>query len=723
MDPTSSQLFLCPSTTVATNHVLAELRDHGRGRPACVLLPNLRASAQLASQIGDSAGTHLWQFYQLRDHILRQRALPLRLIDDTTVRRLVAQTLREACEGGVLTSFASISDTPGFAVEIVRWLREMKSRGVPPEAVEASGEAGNERDRQLAWLYRRYGERLAALNGIDSDGGLWLAAEALERDATLCLDLRRLIVTGFDQYSPVQVRLLGSLAARIPASIYLLWDANRPPGAAALARLAATRSQLTKSIPLDETDLPEDGTEEPELAHLRRSLFEAVPQRTVIGSLRAIAAPGREGEVRLALREAKRLLADGVEPACVALLSTQPSAYSALVLAVAEEYGVPVGADTGLGENPAIATLLSLLALSPDFPRGATLAALRSPYCSHSGLTGEQVSDLSRLSASAAVIGGREQWLAAIRSGEGEAATDEGDLADGQQSGRGLELAELAKALDAWFSLVTPPVTGSPDGYRRWIEQTLLGAGSSAEERSSLRIEHAAGEGPYAERDRRTLEILERVMRRLAIAAGAAPGPDAEMPWDEYRAGLLAEVSAARIPAGPGNAIRFGPLESGRAITVDHLFVLGLAADVFPGRPPADVFYSAAERREKPDILLNPVPNSQACLWWQLLGNARQTITLLRPRLNEKGSLRSPRPIGRRLWRRSAASSRSSRRWTGFHPAQRHAAPASCWQRWPGGEPRRCLMGWRPPGRPSGAGWPPKKRAIPPDRCRATRGS
>jgi superfamily I DNA/RNA helicase len=105
----------------------------------------------------------------------------------------------------------------------------MKTLGIPPEDVAAHAlTSGNDRDRQLALLYTRYQTFLRNADCADGDGLLWLAAEALESSPHLFAGAGHLLLLGFDQFSPVQLRILRALASRLPhLSIYLLWDAAR----------------------------------------------------------------------------------------------------------------------------------------------------------------------------------------------------------------------------------------------------------------------------------------------------------------------------------------------------------------------------------------------------------------------------------------------------------------------------------------------------------------
>ncbi len=95
----------------------------------------------------------------------------------------------------------------------------------------------------------------------------------------------------------------------------------------------------------------------------------------------------------------------------------------------------------------------------------------------------------------------------------------------------------------------------------------------------------------------------------------------------------------AQIPPDPLQAqVRFGRLEAGRARLVDYLFVLGLSEGEFPTPPPADVLYAPAERETHPLPLIRYTPADDASLWWQVVGNVRHKLTLLRPYVDENGA-------------------------------------------------------------------------------------
>ena len=122
-----------------------------------LILPTAGTIYDLRRQMGDTIGVEMVQFYRLARKILDQAAIPIHELNDAAIRRLIRKLLNEMLADGALTTFADVSQKPGFVDLILDWLREMKSQGIFPEEYRAyADESGLERDRQLADLYERY---------------------------------------------------------------------------------------------------------------------------------------------------------------------------------------------------------------------------------------------------------------------------------------------------------------------------------------------------------------------------------------------------------------------------------------------------------------------------------------------------------------------------------------------------------------------------------------
>jgi ATP-dependent helicase/DNAse subunit B len=653
-------LYLASTIDTALAHMVGQIAATQREEPLArvqVLLPRAEVAGYVRRGLGNTLGVELSEFYGLGRAIVDASGLGVVELSDTALRRLVRRLLRGMHETGELSTFDAVWDKPGFTQLMLDWLREMKSQGIAPETVQAdAARSGQERDRQLALLYTRYQDFLRGSDYSDADGLLWLAVEALEADPTLWAERGHLFVIGFDQVNPIQGRILGQLAARVDSfALYLPWDMGRAPGSLALTRLGSTRDGLRPWLAAEEVALSAGATAAGTLEHLRQNLFEIDAKKKAApdqAALQLVAAPSREGEVRQALRRVKGLLLEGTPPHQVALLAPQPAAYAATVAAVAAEYGVPVQMDGRLDASPAVAALANLLGLYPEFPWRPTFDALHSPYVGQPWLTLEQLDQLDQLTRERPVVAGREQWAFSVRplALEPPAAGEEGDwgsrplVADLPAA----ELDAIAAGLMAFFDHVSPPPVATYRDYVLWLQEHILGLPSLADDGDApaepvalLALVARCQEGPNARRDLQALGQVMRLLRQLVEAAElVGDGDTNEVLWQEFCGALLELLPAAVLPADPlEDAVRFGPLEAGRAEAVDHLLVLGLAEGEFPAPPAADALYGPAERSTHPLPLRRPTPAEDASLWWQVLGNCRRSLTLLRPRFDDQGAI------------------------------------------------------------------------------------
>lgn len=665
-----SLLYLAPSFDAALADVQRGLRDFRAQdalAPVRVLLPSGRSAAYVRRRLGATFNVRLETFYDLGVAALDAARLPIGELSDFAIRRLVAGLLAQLAAEGVLTTFRPVHDLPGFTTVIVNWLREVKQQGITPDRI-ASG--SGERDSQLAELYRRYQTALQERSLADTEGLLLLAAEALEADASLLSSPGPCLALGFDQVTPTQRRILAALARRSQSfAVYLPWSMDHPAGSLIFSRLEPTRRQLhaafgDAAVEGEERVLsPAAAEAAPALARLRRSLFTSPSMSAPLPSpsapaLELIEAPGREDEVRCALRTIKRLLLEGVAPHEIALLAPNPTVYAGTVVAVAAEYGIPVRAELPPAENPFVAAFLSLLDLAPDFPWRATFAALRSPYLRRPWLTDEQVEALDGLTRERPVVAGRSQWAFALQPLQLQ------DDAVEDEDRRGLPLAarlpaealaEIRRGLDAFFDHLTPPAQATPLDYAAWVQEGLLGVAAldgadGLPPVSSATLDMAAcctaadsQAGPLL---RWLLDALSELAKTPLEAAGESPdGPALPMAWESFRRELAGLLLGSTLPAANGGpAVSLSALEAGRASAVDYLYVLGLSEGEFPASPVADPLYDPAERRSSPLPLMRPDEGDSASVWWQVVSGCRQRLTLLRPWLDESGAEWPPSP-------------------------------------------------------------------------------
>ena len=619
----ANSLYLSPSLDSTLHSLSRVVADHQRSHPFApitILLPDSATVQAVRKRLGDAMAVRLYQFYGLGQMILDTVGAPVYRLNDLAIRRLVKQILSQMAAENCLTSFSAVWQTPGFQQVLVEWVREMKSQGIPPEAVANHAvEFHQERDRQLAEFYTRYQDFMRKHGCSDADGLLWLAAEAMENTPTeflfrtLPVGQQLFAALGFDQFNPLQNRILRAFARHCADfRIYLSWDDQRPIDSLAITRLTQTRQLLEEALSPDIQRVEPAGTINPVLDHLRRRIFEIgsrsssnLPAAESLSSvpgeppaLRLVAAPSREAEVRWALKAIKRLLLDGVATDQIALLAPGPGAYQRLVEVVAAEYGVPVQAEQRLRDHPVVATLLNLITLAPEFPWRATMDALRSPYLRLSGLTLEQIGQLDQLTRERPVLGGRDQWRFALTpiTHSGEAQAEDEDLGPARLASL-LEpdaLASIERELLAFFDLLTPPAVTTYRGYTLWMQQAIMGlfpgqddgigpvedapesileeaqtakssdgcevssemAPSAPTAPSSLWMVDCCAVGPYAQSDLQALSLVMRALRALVEAAERV-NPDGEA------AAAWADYRADLLRVLPEQVISTNPLQPG----------------------------------------------------------------------------------------------------------------------------------------------------------------
>jgi len=156
----SKILFLSPTTHSAITYVIEKINDKRKGdilTPITLLLPTTGAIYDLRGHLGDTMGVQMYQFYRLGNAILDEAGIPIHLINDTAIRRLIRSLLQEMNSEGLLTTFVSVWEKPGFVEVLLDWIREMKSQGIFPEAYASfAADHKTERDHQLAEIYLRY---------------------------------------------------------------------------------------------------------------------------------------------------------------------------------------------------------------------------------------------------------------------------------------------------------------------------------------------------------------------------------------------------------------------------------------------------------------------------------------------------------------------------------------------------------------------------------------
>ena len=668
--PNPTQLMLAPSgsgkTEVALQRLVETTLRHPFGR-VWVLLPTERQSHAFRQRLLRIDPTRhaffnvdFFNFYALYAHLLDAAGKPHRCLDEAARLRLIRRLTLARQEAGELRVFGGIAHTPGFVQIIADFIYELKATLVQPEAYAAA--ALTDKDHDLAGLYADYQAILQQHDLVDREGEGWLALEALQAEPELGADLELFVVDGFDQFTPLQARLLTLLGARAQESIVTL---TTVPGqeegvgrrfARALDRLLRTHAEAGLAVDVLELEAaPEEG-HHPALLHLTEALYRSpVAVRSPAGIVRLLEAPEPATEVAAVLRRVKRLLLEGVLPNDVLVAIRDWSLYGHHFKHMAQSYGLShlLSIQNGepLRDSPAIGALFDLLDLhAGDFRRRDLFDVLRSPYFKLPGL-GDAVADrLDRISRILLVGGGRGAWSDAIHAAVAIRLDPEDETSPRLLSQP--EAATLERSLLQFFERVTPPPYASLRAYIHWLE-LLIGSDPelnpdepelmvSPDVWSVGLIERArrpARLQGVVERDLLALARLKDVLRALVSSQNllGALGADDTLTWAEFMTELRAAVAATSVQGAPGREGRVlvTSVVDARGLPHRHVFILGLAEGVFPARVPEDPLYLDTERER---LAAGGIPLETAAaradddsLFYELISQATDGLVLSRP--------------------------------------------------------------------------------------------
>ncbi len=601
--------------------------------------------ARLLDELGDAAhfGVEFFDFYDLYSRLLEISGTPQRLVKDAARFRILRYVLDEVSDQ--LVHFESIKHTGGFVALVADFIKELKQAEVPPE--DFSAVAHTPKDRDLAAIYQGYQNFLRGHNLVDRDGEGWLALALLEENQQLNFNVDLLVVDGYDQFNPVQARLLARLAERLPNTLLTLtYEPERAD--TAHRRFAQTHTRLMADPVWAEKALERPrAAGSPVLDHLSTHLFDIRPDTVANdGSLSMIEAPTRERESQTVLRRIKRLLLSGTSPEQIMVVARDLEPYTPYFLETAPAYGIPLAPRRGspLNNNPLVAALLALVDLAAmDFPRRQVMDTLHCPYLTCPDLDLEQINTLDRISREQIVVRGKTQWLDAIRAAS--IPVDPG-LVDEPREPLDETYAEILTAnVRSFFGRITPPASAAPGDYVKWLASFFGMDASQTGHFHVLENIGATSETAIASRDLIALDCLNRVLVEV-LSAYELVDAYTKIPWESFRADLQTAIDNTTInPMRTANRlgrVLFTSVYEARGLAHDHVFMLGLSEGEFPARTAEDALYIDEERRQMQaqsiPLLTRAESADESSLFYEITALARSSLALSRPYIDDKGN-------------------------------------------------------------------------------------
>jgi len=611
-----------------------------------------------------------FDFYQLYARLLRLSGTPSRQLKPAARQTLIRGLLRQHAPH--LRYYQPIAHTVGFAQHLAAFFDELKQSLIQDEAFAA--QACSPKDHDLALLYSAYQGLLRQHDLTDREGQGWLALARLDAaDGLPVRDLLRsvplLLVDGFDQFSPLQARLLARLARDLGQVVITLSSlADRLAYATRFqqAEDALRQAHEEEGAPFSVYDLHNQPQRHPDLQALVQSLFQpAAPPLAHGPHLRLLTAPDPVQEVGLVLRDLKRRLLDGLSPDQAMIVIRDWPTYQPALEAARRAYGLPLllHQPDSLAHAPILAILrLALQLHQDDFPRRPLLEVLASPYI---GLPPALVAALDRLSRERLVLEGRAAWLhLAQEADQRPADLDEGTDDDERQRDwlylSSADAADLANALHDLFAALTPPPQATLAHYVAWLDH-LIGPDPLAEAEdeaaplpdaysldmvSRLRALGSADD-PLLSREILALHGLKNALRGFLqgqALLGLLGLADSEpLAWDDFQrelwAALQDSASLNQAQTARDGRILVTTANNARGLPQRLVYVLGLAEGLFPRPAPQDPLYLDSERAALAQaglpLRLAAERADDSGLFYELVCLAQDDLVLSRPTVKD----------------------------------------------------------------------------------------
>jgi len=655
------ELIVGPARSGKAGRVLAAYLDAlARAEPGrCLMLvpTALRRRATetrlLAAQpSGVLAWPQVLTIHELADRLLSAAGRPVRRIGELARRSCLRQCLARLSEKQAAV-LGPVLSTPGLVEALDELFRELKAARVEPDDFgrAMAGPMRTPRNRLLAILYDAYQKALQDREVYDDAGQFWHAAALVAESRFGPFEnLEILAVDGFQDFAPAQLDMLQALASRAKRTlITLTWQPGRPSLFAVTAR---TRERLRERFAgrLTETVADEPSGLAPDLERVRTHLFGDPdgPPPPAAGSIAVIRAAGRTREVEEVARRIADLLRRGADRAAgIAVIARRLEAYADLVRDVFPRYGIPFRIESHrvLEDCPIVRAAMAPVRLQVEnYSFRALARLLKSNYFNPSafGADAETARQAVRLAREANICEGRENYfrgLDALRSTalrEADVADDAGEpaLPEARRQERIEAIARAGALLTRLFADLELPARGPRRTLAERLRSCLRAAGFWQAARASPTVEGCAA-------DIKALAALEEVLEEVALLQEADAD---EVTLESFLAEVAQGLRLASVPAEEpaGAPVVVLDVHRSRALSFDHVFLLGLAEKEFPQRGRRHPFFSDAERedlrRRGVDLADTSHQAQQEMLLFYLAATrARETLTLAYPSLDAQG--------------------------------------------------------------------------------------
>lgn len=653
--------------TEAVIGLIAETARTQRLARIWVVLPSARQRThfreRLLERLRDdhlpALNVELFNFYSLNRRLLSLMQVPTRSLR-SGARQAV---LRRVAARENLKAFGAVANMPGFARAVGDLISELKQARIEPTAFYEAQQ--NQKDDELARIYDAYQALLRQHGLVDIEGEAWLALESLHAYADFDPKIALLAVDGFDQFTPVQAKMIQALDQRAGRTVVTMTHVpGREDGVG--RRFASAQATLGEAalVRLETSAEPL-----PSIQHLLTHAFQpgghgTAMDETAAQSLMLIEAHSPSAEAAEVMRQIKRrLVMDRVPPDEIMVAVRDWPRYQPALSAAAHEYGVPVSLQAGvpLARHPLTAVLDSLLAL-PDslYAFETVLDVLRSPYIKLDGLTDGLIAKIEIAARKYNLHAGRETWHLAL-----EAAARPGRDYRDRETPPVLTQDELDAASEGLARLFDAiPPADAHNLVWNFVQRIEDIIGPDPDHPTDCEATRAACCMSIAERVRKSetpsddlaalrgiKDALQELLLTEDLLTALTDSGGRTVAWSDFVADLRAALNAAEIAPAPDRSGRVlvTTATDARGSAHAHVYILGLSEGIFPAPLRDDPLYLDSERRK---ITLSGTVQLRTAaeradddsLFLELIAQARGSLTLSRPSMNS-GQAWPPSPL------------------------------------------------------------------------------
>jgi ATP-dependent helicase/DNAse subunit B len=684
-------VLLSPAVSGKTDWAVTKARDLAAGlrESPRLVVPNriqvFDCKKRLASK-GGALGVDIITFEELAWQILEiSGRYPVRLSENNQ-----GYLLKGMLQGLKLDHYNGIKAKPGFTQKILETIRELKAGGIQPKqfaaAVKKNG--GEIRLSELADIYQSYQDRLGDLDLIDPIGAITLAGDQLEMMPQICADWGALIVDGFDDLSPVQLRLLISLS-KIVQPVYLTLTGGEEGSREQLIhkRFLKLMGDLSLRGSMEIKSLGEINPAQQDngpLGQLRNVIFtHDSPQMINPGEgFSMVAVPDREAEVRTALRWLKNLSKEGkVKPENTAIIMRSQEPYRSILSRIAREYDLTVRIQGGLPlvENPLISSILALLRAG-DLGEDALnwrdiIENWNSPYFNWDLLYTElgMKYDIERHSRNGnlikfiahwgSIVRGYKQWEEVFSILIDQPQTDPETGPGSLKSPTGITVAaakELWGLINEYSHVISPPDgKRSVEDHVSWLED-LLGFSDDDEVNTgtglNLKNRILTGTPHLIQRDWKAFQAFSKILEERVWSSRIVGQEKQE--FSQFQAELTAvvEKSSYQPLEIDQSAITCADISEVRGLRYEAVALLGMGEGEFPASIKEDTFLrdmdrAAFKQNSGLPLQLSTV-SAEAEYFYESICRPTNYLLITRPRIADNGAPWQASPYWEEIRRR-----------------------------------------------------------------------